>query len=672
MKIRYKLLRLILVLSCIVCQCVTPVTAKAQTSPKKLHIVFALDVSGSMNNKDKDKTALQVVKMLSDMCNGQESELGFVAYNDTIAYTYDMTPCNGTSIEELKRYVSSVKYNGETDIGLGLKRAVKMSSEHADENSESIVILLSDGKTDLTHSDTKRTMSDSKQDMEDALEAAKADNVTIYPIRLNNKFDTKVDYLSEVAKATNGISSVAFSPLELVDIVQSIVSKYQIPSLRSVATVSGNNDLQEVKVDFNTDYVEKTRIYILSAGKIGYVSVVGADADITYDKTNRYSIAEIGNKNQNGSVKLYFRGKKKSEISVYTQQFYSLKPMLDVQDKNTRNAEGTLLFQFHDTNTGMAADDEALYQNMQVECTLRSVTDGTEKGLSYQKTNKGIEVEHALEQIGSYQIELTYSGSYLSGTFVSDTFEVISKEPQLLNDINKTVCINKNEIVFDLQDVFSKVKSEITSYELKEESGTGAEACIDEKNRLICKLDSAGSKKIVIQAFDASMDIYQATIHVTTKTFWQTYQVIIVVCVLGALMLLALLSGLLTMKKTKKVRKKSSVPFAGSLIGYFMNLKSVNDLPALKWNLYEYQVSGITMSEMLKDLGIPDRFVGADKIWFYPKSDNSIELLHNLEGSIFIGTKMVSKDTPVTIYSGEKIFISFDESGIELELRYNA
>ena len=77
------------------------------------------------------------------------------------------------------------------------------------------------------------------------------------------------------------------------------------------------------------------------------------------------------------------------------------------------------------------------------------------------------------------------------------------------------------------------------------------------------------------------------------------------------------------------------------------------------------------MTEMLQDIGIPDRFVGADKIWFYSKSENSIELMHNLEGSIFIGTKMVSKNTPVTIYSGEKIFISFDESGIELELRYS-
>lgn len=669
MKKRTSLLAIVLVITCILFQGVNYQSIKAQTSQKKLHIVFALDVSGSMNKKDTSRMALQVIKMLADMCNGSDNELGFVAYNDTIAYSYEMTACNSTKIDKLKQYISSVKYKGETDIGLGLKKAVQMSADHTDVNSDSIVILLSDGKTDLTHSHTKRTVKDSEKDMEGALSLAKEQKVTVYPIRLNNKFDTKVDYLSEVANATGGASSVAFSPLELTDLIQEIVSQYQIPALKHEATISGNDKLQEVKVSLNTKYVDKSRIYIISTGKINYVSIAGADAAVTYDKMNRYSICEIADMEDADSVKLYFQGKKKSEILVYTQQFYSLEPELNLESSNERDATSAIQFQFLDRKAEIKVDDSELYQNMQIQCTLRSTDDGTERGLSYKKTSNGIEIENAFERLGSYQLELTYTSSYLSGTYLSEPFQVVSKDTDVLKNKEDTVCLNEKTKSYDLPALFSNVKSEIKQYRIEESKGSGAKAEIDGK-MLRCTLEDSGDTTFAVIAEDENQDLHQISICLHTKTFWQMYQVIIVGCVLGALILVTVIIGIITVRRSKKGRKQSNVPFVGALIGYFMNLKSVNDLPALKWNLPDYGSAGISMSELLLDVGIPDRFIGADRIWFYPKSENSIELLHNLEGSIFIGTKLVSKDTPVTIYAGEKIFISFDENGIEMELKF--
>lgn len=669
-KSRKKQVALLMVLSFIFCFGYCSLTAQAQTNQKKLHIVFALDVSGSMNNKDSEKTALEVIKMLSDICSNSDNELGFVAYNDTIAYSYDMTACNGEGTDKLKNYISSVKYGGETDIGLGLKEAVNMSVNHADEESDSIVILLSDGKTDLKNSDTNRTVADSEQDMDDALEAAKENEITIYPIRLNDKFDTKVDYLSQVAKSTKGESSAAFSPLELVGIIDSIVSRYQIPSLENVTTMSGNNDLQEVKTDLNTEYVDKTRIYVLSTGKVSYVSLVGADADVTYDDTKRYSIVEITDMEDAGSVKLYFRSKKKSEIQVYTQQFYSLEPSLNVEESVSRNADQTILFQFYDTKAKTNAEDEALYSDMQIQCTLVSLEDGSERGLSYKKTSQGIEIEDALSRIGDYELKIAYSGSYRKGTFTSDAFHVVSNEPNVLKDIEEKVCIKDARKVYDLTELLAAVKSEIAEYRILSSEGESVSAVLQD-TKLVCTLNEAGDTTIVVQAADKNQDLHQITILLHAMTFWQMYQVVIVACAIGAIMLITLMIGIITVRKSKKVRVRSSVPFVGTLIGYFVNLKSANDLPALKWDLFQYETNRISMADLLTDIGIPDQFIGADKIWFYSKSNHSIELFHNLEGSIFVGTKMVSKDTPVTIYSGEKIFISFDENGVELELRFN-
>ncbi|MBR3771241.1 MAG: VWA domain-containing protein [Clostridium sp.] len=669
-KSRKSCLILVLVLSLILCQRWTCYKVNAKTVQKSLHVVFALDVSGSMNNKDANKSALEIVKMLNDICSYSGNELGFVAYNDTIAYSHDMVLCKEEESEKLKDYVRKVQYGGETDIGLGLKTAVQMSSEHVSEDSDSIVILLSDGKTDLAKSETKRTLKDSQRDMDDALKLAQEKNITVYPVRLNDKFDTKVDYLSQVAKSTNGVSSVAFSPLELVDIIQSIVSRYQVPDLETISTLSGNGDLQEVKIDLETKYVDKTRIYVLSTDKVSYVSLVGADAEITYNNTKRYCIAEISDMENADSVKLYFRGKKKSEIQVYVQQYHSLEPVIQVEDRVSRDDSKNVLLQFYDRNAQRNIVDQAFFEELQVQCNVVSLKDGSQKGLSYVKTEDGIALEGAFSQIGDYELEISYSGKTMNGMIHSDKFQVISREPEILNDVEENICLNKKAVDYRLSEMFHKVKNNIDEYLVESVEGNSVKYEIS-GDILSCMLEEPGDTVLIVQALDEEQDLHQITMTIHCKTFWQMYQVIIVGCAIGAIMLIALILGLITVLRSKQIRKKSSAPFAGTLIGYFVNLKSMNDLPALKWNLYNYTQTSISMTEMLQDIGIPDRFVGADKIWFYSKSENSIELMHNLEGSIFIGTKMVSKNTPVTIYSGEKIFISFDESGIELELRYS-
>lgn len=659
-----------MVLALILCQEWTSVKISAKTVQKSLHVVFALDVSGSMNNKDASKSALEIIKMLNDICANPGNELGFVAYNDTIAYSKDMVACSEKESEDLKNYVRKVQYGGETDIGLGLKTAVRMSAEHAQADSDSIVILLSDGKTDLAQSKTNRTLKDSEKDMDDALELAKEKGITVYPIRLNDKFDTKVDYLSQVAKSTNGESSVAFSPLELVDIIQSIVSRYQVPALETVSRLSGNGDLQEVKIDLETKYVDKTCIYVLSANKVSYVSLVGADADITYNNTSRYCIATINDMEGANTVKLYFRGKKKSEVQVYVQQYHSLEPVIQVDEKVSRDNAQKVLLQFYDKNAQSNINDQEFYDELQVQCNLISLKDGSQKGLSYTKLEDSIAIENAYSQTGDYQLEVTYHGSVMNGTVHSEEFQVISREPEILPEVEEDICINKKSVDYRLSDMFSKVKSDITQYLVESQEGDSVRYEMKD-DKLSCTLEEAGDTVFVLQAVDEEQDLHQITLTLHCKTFWQMYQVIIVACAIGAIILITLIIGLITVLRSKQIRKKSSAPFVGTLIGYFVNLKSMNDLPALKWDLYNYTQTSISMTEMFQDIGIPDRFIGADKIWFYSKSENSIELMHNLEGSIFIGTKMVSKNTPVTIYSGEKIFISFDESGIELELRYS-
>ena len=156
-------------------------------------IVFVLDISGSMKQTDANKISIEIIKMIIDVCSSGNNRVGFVAYNDTIAYSYDLTEIkNEKNSKKIKDYIGKVQFKGETDIGLGLNKAVNLLIDKFDHTKQPIICLLSDGKTDLKNSNTGRTEADSEKDVKTSISLAEKHNIPIYTIGLNNRFNEDI------------------------------------------------------------------------------------------------------------------------------------------------------------------------------------------------------------------------------------------------------------------------------------------------------------------------------------------------------------------------------------------------------------------------------------------------------------------------------------------------
>ncbi|SFR97546.1 vWA domain-containing protein [Anaeromicropila populeti] len=632
-------------------------------------IVFVLDISGSMKKTDSDRISIELMKIMVDMYSSTDNRIGFVGYNDTIAYSYQLTQANdAVEASKLKDYIDNIEFKGETDIGLGLKKAVSMLADNKEEGRESIVILLSDGKTDLKNSDSGRSEADSQQDVDDSVQLAVENDIPIYTVGLIGSFNTHVDYLSVISQQADGQSYTATSPFQLVDILNDILKRHNNPVMKNIATLVSDGAMQEVSVNVSNKYIKKLKILVLSTKSISNAGIIGSGSNEKVTSSKHYSIIDVDQPSFESAI-LYFEAPKKSNVTVNVQEIYSLQGSMQMNDKIYRNDKA--LFQFHlmDTESKELVEEESIYSGLEYKCYLVNVTSQEEKELTFSKLSTGIEMEYTFDNNDIYQIKIVYSGDYMQGIYETDEFQVFNNEPIAVGSLEYRICVKESSEKYDLSELFDDKKTQELSYSVQTVDGDYLKLDL-QNNVLEVVPEEVGVTVITLAAEDSEGNTYVSTMTIDCVSFWAMYQAIIVGIAIGVIILISIAASLYVILKNKQVKQKEQGHFVGSLIGYVIDVKSANDIPPLKWDLSMYPSGGVSLRKLLNDVRMNDDFLGSDRIWFYPKSDSGIELIHSLNSSIFIGTQIVSKDIPVTIYSGEKIYVCFDENGCELELRY--
>lgn len=279
-------------------------TVEAAKTEKSCDIVFALDISGSMKKTDENRTAMEAVKLIIDICD-EDDRIGLVAYNDTIAYNFDLTKLAGQQERQnLKNMVDNIEYCGETDIGLGIKQAVEMLGVK-EKNRNKLVMLLSDGKTDLEQSTTGRTLEQSEQDLSLAVEAAKKEKIAIHTIGFSNEFLQDSDYLAIISANTQGTTQIAASPLQLNQIMNQIIYSYKAGKNTLTKVIDINGELQQEQIELKTDNTKKVYLNALCTGELYEIQVDNQVDEIL--QSQKYAIVKW-NAPQSNSLKLTFKG----------------------------------------------------------------------------------------------------------------------------------------------------------------------------------------------------------------------------------------------------------------------------------------------------------------------------------------------------------------------------
>lgn len=198
----------------------------SEDAEMNLDVIFVLDASGSMLESDPNKVALDAFNLFVDLCD-ETCSVGYVVYTEKIKDSSDLVPIsNKKNLDTMKNKISNIQYdpNGDTDIALGLTKAMQMHDKtKSDSKRKKIIVLLSDCNTHLIGS--TRTVAESQKEMEQTLKELKSKDIPVYSIGLNYDGTLDKKESEKISSSTNGRSFETKSSANLTGIASDIFGK---------------------------------------------------------------------------------------------------------------------------------------------------------------------------------------------------------------------------------------------------------------------------------------------------------------------------------------------------------------------------------------------------------------------------------------------------------------
>ncbi len=231
----------------------------------RYNVVLVVDASGSMKDNDPDEYRFEAIELFVSLLANGGNHVGGVVFGSGVRATQDITEIKGKSEKSaLIEQIRGQSAKGWTDTGEALRTAVEMLDNGADESLPSIIILLTDGITEM--SDEKKT-AESIEKKEDALEAARDKGYQIYTIALNCEQSANSTEMQQIANATGGEYREVTSATDLqsvFDVYYQLI--YGTQSIQLVDEVVPENGM--ISRDFNVADVGVEEVNIVVFGKV--------------------------------------------------------------------------------------------------------------------------------------------------------------------------------------------------------------------------------------------------------------------------------------------------------------------------------------------------------------------------------------------------------------------
>lgn len=640
-------------------------------------ILFIVDVSGSMRTNDKERLTNEVMKMFVDGTSSTNTEIGFITYNDSISDEYPLTSLDKVSNRNsIKKAIDKIVISGSTDIGMAIKYGVERLASNITKEDRPVVILISDGETDLTGTKTGRTLEDSKKDESIAIEKAKKANIPIYAIGLSSGGMLGMDYLKSISSETNGKSYEIQNSKELLDLFNTLFYETTKSEIMSVGTLKGTGEEQSISVKIPHNHTYETNIIIQSNESIDKVRSEHKSSDINVYTSNKYTSLKVLNP-LSDDITIKLTTKKDEEVKISLVNFVNIKPNIeDLEDLSKREIQVVAkLYEVEDNNKSL---NSHMYEGLVGELVVTDETTGERKTFDFENTGTEFVTTYINSKKGSHTLQAFIKGvetSYASSS-LPKTFNFTSSVPkQILNE--KLNVLIKKETEIDLTKYFLDVNDEALNYEIISNDENITEVTIID-SKLLLKPKSKGNDLIQLKVFDGRGEELLSEIEVNVMPFIIYYKTPIL-CIM--IIFIALLASYIILKIKKEkpmpvtvtsdnVSKKSKFKEA-RFEGYFLNTLSGNDIPVLHWNSsYINNRHGVSLGELFFMLDVTESLEDAYKINFESGANNTVVFYHETECIITISNKDIVRGKKVVLNYDDKIYIIFSDHQTEIEIRY--
>lgn len=297
---------------------------EALTERESFNIVFVVDHSGSMNSQSQSEMIPQIFNLFIDTSYSKNIQIGYVGYNDIILTSYSLTSVQSEQqCRELKELISATENKGETDIGLGLKEAYEMLKGI---EGPKMIVLLSDGETDLKNSHTGRTKDDSARDVQSTLQNCIEEDIQITTIAFGK--DYKAEELQNIASQTGGNSYCVQEAETLIQIFEDILCEnlgYTLYEMGSSIYGEGN---QKISCECPENFDEAALI-LWSDKEINNININDIyKTDQTVNSQN-YIVADLNG--VKGKLSVNFSTKQEQRVMVFVMGRQSITVVLQIK-----------------------------------------------------------------------------------------------------------------------------------------------------------------------------------------------------------------------------------------------------------------------------------------------------------------------------------------------------
>lgn len=218
-----------------------------------IDVVFAIDVSGSMDYYDRLSTAKVALQTFLDALE-ETDRAALVSFSTDAELLCDLT----TDKEVVSSYISGLEATWTTSMYKGLDTSIDLLTDDTQTYGYKMVILLSDGKDE-----PETTYQDYYADL---VQTAKENNIVVYTIGVGNGIDAST--MIKVADETGGAYYHATQSSQITDVFEELqeetidltadlngdkIPDYYNELIRTGDLVPSNGSLEFIGRDFNYD-----------------------------------------------------------------------------------------------------------------------------------------------------------------------------------------------------------------------------------------------------------------------------------------------------------------------------------------------------------------------------------------------------------------------------------
>ena len=632
-----------------------------------LNIVFAVDHSGSMNEQDAQQMIPQILQVFVDTIHGENIHVGYLAYNDTIiTQSAPVSVQQESWRDELKETIKSATNRGETDIGLGLSEAYHLMDGCT---GKKMVVLISDGETDLERSNTGRTEYDSEQDIEETIELCKEEGTPIITVAFGETYEGEQAVLRDISERTGGESYEASRPEQLISILYDLFHTNFSYSVREIGDSLYDGGSQRIICGTDGKVYNELTVLLFSNQEITDVVILSGGNEIHPRIMGDYAVARLSNNEINEELAIEFETARKQQISVFLIGRRNVTPVIKWNDDIYKNKEAE--FQIHFVgDDGQQMESFMPFDDFEWHAEFRNMADGTPVPVEVEVTETGLLGHATFVSSGKYCLYLE-TGRNSESTYEVSEINVLNTLPNSKNNSRVEMLTLTNGQMLDLTDYFVDADGDILSYELQELPQEVVSASV-EGHYLHIAPQGRGTGDIVLLVSDGEGSL-MGHITVRVRSWMEVYPAVpfLVIC----LILFTVFKLYRRRKKvvvvSETVEEKNRCYFTGKVNVYFTLLPDgMEEIPPLTFTLHPIREGRITVGDMLKNYAELSALLELDRMFLYPAENRKIIFYHNSKASVMVGNSIVCRKMQYALTYGSVIYTTSQDGCCEMEMHY--